>query len=102
MSSTVGYGVELDTKIFDGDAIWDIESSQPNLHVSTSSAEYGDEERSFLFVKTSVTTAGSSDNTAAFLPFLPIDTTELDAFIAEHEGILGEPGWFLVDYYVYS
>jgi hypothetical protein len=103
MSSTVGYGVEVDPQKFDGDDQYQLELEQPNLQVVVSRAEYGDEERVFVMEKSTVQEVGKSSGTATRLVFrLPGGTDNLDVFVSAHEDtIIDQPNWFLVDYYVY-
>ena len=108
MSSTVGYGVEV-SGTYNGEEVtfgdWEEEINDlfPELTVVRSRAEYGDEERIFLFVKSTVVESGR-DNTAAPLVFAPVKNTSVLHEVISSSGItVANPeGWYLVDYYVYS
>jgi hypothetical protein len=104
VSAIVGYGVEIDNNILNEDTLWDelYENKDVNLEIKNSRAEYGDEQRYFLFIKSSIITAGERNNTVSPLTFPRLDSSELETFIKNHEGVISEPGWFLLDYYIYS
>jgi len=108
MSSTVGYGIEVSgtyngEEVTFGDWEEDISDLFPKLTVVRSRAEYGDEERIFLFVKSTVVEAGVK-GTAAPLTFAPAkDNAVLHEVISSSGITVASPeGWYLVDYYVYS
>lgn len=111
MSSTVGYGIEVAGTAFGepvstGDFELIVKEKYPILTVTRSRAEYGDEERVFVFIARTVREAGK-DNTAITIDASPASTAEerieLHSFILDSEVIVkSRLNWYLVDYYTYS
>ena len=108
MSSTVGYGVEVagsfyDEEIEGGEFEMLIDANFPFLKAVTSRAEYGDEARTFIFVKDSIAKAGGESTAIAFSTAIPtILATLRETLTSSGVTIVSEEGWYLVDYYVYS
>ena len=108
MSSTVGYGIEVEGEAFGapvvhGEFDMEVDERYPSLTVVRSRAEYGDESRIFVFVAASVTEAGSDHGTAARLQTGMPDEDPFEDFVNESGvTVIDSSAWYLVDYYVYS
>jgi len=109
MSSTVGFGVEVTGEIYNqpvnmGDFEQDVYNKFPFLTVVRSRAEYGDEEKVFIFIGSTIVTAGDNETSAEINFTTPEkeDIQTLQRFLAEAGAIYSKFGWYLVDYYVYS
>lgn len=105
MSSTVGFGVELVRGENFGDMEWELgEKLKGEFIITSSFPEYGDEERSFLLLSSTVVKAGGETTAQAFSPILPADAVErIEAVVAANSiQVVGKPAWFLVDYYTFS
>jgi hypothetical protein len=108
MSSKVGYGVEVSGSFFDeevssGEFEMLVDEKFPLLQVVASRAEYGDEVRTFLFVKSSIVKAGRESTAAAISAAIPASLIDFREAVAQSGVTAVNPeGWYLVDYYVYS
>lgn len=110
MSSTVGYGVEVSGEFFGeavtgGDFEMLVDEKFPFLQVVQSRAEYGDEVRTFLFIKSSIVKAGGKGTAAALsliAPAHPHPSNMQVIIIQSQVTVISPEGWYLVDYYVYS
>lgn len=105
MSSTVGFGVELARTEDFGDVEYKLsEKLRGEFIVTSSFPEYGDEERSFLLLSSTVVKAGDDETACAFSPIIPADAVERIEAVVSNNNIqsVGELSWFLVDYYTFS
>lgn len=112
MSSTIGYGIEIEATLNDDENgevfISDISSElDGELVVVSSQSEYTDNEdmRYFVMLKSTIVKCGSFETSAKVIPFGTIPNSglkKLEKFVKEYKpNVLGSENWYLTDYYSY-